>query len=124
VYAHDEPGSHVTDNRVRSFFSYRDLPSGPMGDGRMLFQEVRAVGTPEGGTGWHHHTMSQLFYVLTGTVEISVEGHGTMNLVPGDAMCIRAGMVHNVSVFSPDYTLVELCVPAVYDTTPVDAPAS
>jgi hypothetical protein len=34
-------------------------------------------------------------------------------------MCISAGTRHNVPAFSSDYAIIELCIPADYDT--VDA---
>jgi hypothetical protein len=39
-------------------------------------------------------------------------------------MCVGygKGMRHNVAPFSGDYAVLEMCVPAVYETIPVDAP--
>jgi quercetin dioxygenase-like cupin family protein len=121
-YLHDSPDAHVADNRLRSFFVYRDVVPGNWTEDRVLIQQMTVNSTPDGGTGWHYHSMSQLFYVTHGTVEIGVEDEGTLHLNKGDAMCIPAGRVHNVSEFSPDYALVEVCVPAVYTTTPTTAP--
>ena len=45
-----------------------------------------------GGTGWHVHSMSQLFFVFKGWVDIGVEGQGWTRMVAGDAMCIASDM--------------------------------
>jgi quercetin dioxygenase-like cupin family protein len=122
LYEFDAPAAHVADNRLRSFFTYRDVVPADRVGGRMLIQEMRVIDTPEGGTGWHYHTMSQLFFVTGGWVEIKVEGQGTMILNAMDAMCIAAGLKHDVSGFSEDYSLLELCAPANYETISVESP--
>ena len=69
-----------------------------------------------GGTGWHNHTMSQLFVVLSGWANIAVGGRGERVMRAGDAMCLRAGMRHDVPAYSADYTVLEMCIPADYET--------
>jgi quercetin dioxygenase-like cupin family protein len=83
---------------------------------------VRA--TQPGRTGWHYHTMAQWFMVLRGTAKIGVQGHPTQPLHAGDAMCVGYGqdMRHNVVDFSSDYLVLEMCIPARYETVAVDPP--
>lgn len=106
----------------RRFLEYRDLKVIDATKRRLHIHQVRAVNAPEGGTGWHVHSMSQLFYVFRGWVDIAVEKHGNIRMVAGDAMCIGSDMRHNVSKFSADYDLVEICLPADYSTVPMPAP--
>ena len=37
-------------------------------------------------------------------------------------MCLQAGQRHNVSDFNDRYTVLELCLPADYDTTATPPP--
>ena len=64
--------------------------------------------------------MGQIFYILRGWSELVVEDAAAFRMTPGDAMCLAPGMRHNVPGFSSDYLLLEMCVPADYDT--IDAP--
>jgi cupin domain len=108
----------------RAFFAYRDLGTAESTRGHLHTHMVRAAKQTETGTGWHYHSMGQLFVVLEGGCEIGIDGHGWVTMGPLDAMCIAAGLVHNVRSFEPNYHLIELCVPAVYDTVAVAEPAS
>jgi quercetin dioxygenase-like cupin family protein len=120
--------NRLTDNSfvkdgLRPFFNYRDLGTSVETDRRMHLHVVKVVGTLPGGTGWHVHSMSQIFFVFQGWVKIAVEGQGVIHMQAGEAMTIANGMRHNVFEFSPDYELVELCMPADYSTVPTPAPA-
>lgn len=110
----------------RRFFSYRDLHTREHTEQRLHLHAVRAAQRFDGGTGWHYHTMAQIFVVLEGEGMMSVEDHGTHVIRAGDAMCISAGarMRHNLSSFSDEYRLIELCAPATYDTISTDPPLS
>ena len=106
----------------RKFLSYRDFLAAESTNRRIHIHQIDAIDTPEGGTGWHIHSMSQLFYVTRGWVDIAVEKHGTTRMLAGDVMCIGFGTMHNVFRFSPDYSLIELCLPADYSTEARPAP--
>lgn len=115
------PDSFVT-NGLRPFMVYRDLGTTEETDRRMHIHVVRAAANLPGGTGWHVHSMSQIFYVLEGWVNIAVDDQGVTHMVAGDAMTIANGMRHNVFEFSPDYLVLELCMPADYSTVATSAP--
>lgn len=108
----------------RKFFDYRDMGTKEATDGRIHIHVVRATGEPGAGTGWHFHTMAQWFLILGGDSHIRVEDGPDIHLKTGDSMCIGMGpgQRHNVAPFSGDYAVLEMCVPAVYETTPVPAP--
>ena len=120
----DIPENFQAGSGLRSFLAYRDF--GPMAatERRVHIHQIDAVETPEGGTGWHVHSMSQLFYVTRGWVDIAVEGQGSIHMVAGDAMCIGHDTRHNVHRFSTDYSLIELCLPGDYSTVVRPAPAA
>jgi hypothetical protein len=116
------PDVFKADGGPRPFFVYRDLGTTAATGGRVHIHVVRAIGQMEGGTGWHVHSMSQMFLVVAGWVDIAVDGQAPLRMVPGDAMCLANGMRHDVAGFSPDYVVFELCLPADYSTVPTIAP--
>lgn len=123
IYTHDLDDQYRRGDGPRAFFLYRDLGTrGPTSD-RIHFHVVRAT-EPGVGTGWHYHSMSQWFMVIGGSADISVEDHRKVALGWGDAMCIGAGaaMRHNVTDFSADYLVLEMCIPAEYETIAVPRP--
>jgi quercetin dioxygenase-like cupin family protein len=124
VYTDDGEDNYVMAAGPRPFFKYRDLGTRGPTDERIHLHVVRATGEPGEGTGWHYHSMAQWFMILGGQSDIRVEGGPRTTLTRGDTMCIGAGpaMRHNVAPFSGDYAVLEMCVPATYETVPVEAP--
>jgi quercetin dioxygenase-like cupin family protein len=123
VYSYNTDDNYVLGAGPRKFFEYRILDTPEATDNRILVHHLRS--TEEGpGTGWHYHTMAQWFLVTHGKGAIRVEDGETRELNPGDAMCIGAGpnQRHNVAPISADYAVLEMCVPAEYETTAVPAP--
>lgn len=114
--------AYVKGDGPRAFFGYRDLGTTDLTDRRIHIHLVRAEQMAAGGTGWHHHTMGQIFYILRGSADLYVEELAAARMVGGDAMCISPGMRHTVAGFTRDYFLIEMCVPADYGT--IDAPAA
>jgi quercetin dioxygenase-like cupin family protein len=123
VYTHDGEEQYAAGGGPREFFVYRDLRTREPTDGRVHFHVIRAT-EPGRGTGWHFHTMAQWFMVVGGSAVISVEDRPRQPLAPGDSMCVGRGprMRHNVSDFSADYRVLEMCIPAEYDTVTVSEP--
>jgi hypothetical protein len=123
VYTHELPENYVKGNGPRAYFSYRDLGTRGPTDGRIHFHIVRASEAGP-GTGWHYHSMAQWFMVIGGSAVIRVEDRPHQPLKPLDAMCVGRGprMRHNVTKFSADYAVLEMCIPAEYETTAVDEP--
>ena len=124
VISHETPENYVRGAGPREYFLYRDLQTKGPTDDRIHIHIVRAT-EPGEGTGWHFHTMAQWFLIIGGSSIIGVEDRPPQPLRVGDAMCVGFGptMRHNVTDFSADYAVLEMCVPAVYDTIAVDAPA-
>ena len=123
-YLHETADSYVVGAGPRRYFAYRDLGTADFTRRRIHIHVVKALEPMPGGTGWHNHTMSQLFVVLQGWADLVVEGHGERRMHAGDAMCLRAGMRHDVPAYSADYKVLEMCIPADYDTAATEAPAS
>lgn len=127
VYTRDTDDSYVVGDGPRSFFGYRDLGTREPTAGRIHIHAVR-VAAPEPvmeGIGWHYHSMAQWFYVLKGSPDWRFESMPRRPLNTGDVVCVGRGpqMRHSVGPpIEPGYRLVEMCVPAAYDTIAVDAP--
>jgi quercetin dioxygenase-like cupin family protein len=124
LFTFEGPDAYTLGDGPRKFFNYRDLGTrGPTAD-RIHLHCVKATGTPGEGTGWHYHSMAQWFMILGGQGHIRVEDGPDIELNRIDAMCIGSGpqMRHNVAPFSGDYAVLEMCVPAAYETIAVDRP--
>ena len=124
LYLPETPASFVVGAGPRRYFAYRDLGTAEFTRRRIHIHVVKALEPMPGGTGWHNHTMSQLFVVLQGWADLVAEGHGERRMHAGDAMCLRAGMRHDVPAYSADYRVLEMCIPADYDTAATEAPAA
>lgn len=118
----EDPSSYIVGDGPRSFFAYRDIGATAATGRRMHIHVVGIAAQPPGGTGWHNHTMDQFFMPFTGWIELWVEDLGHVRMQRGDAMFIPAGLRHNVTAFSRDYTVVEVCIPTEYGTTDQAAP--
>lgn len=123
-YLHETPKSYVVGAGPRRYFAYRDLGTADFTRRRIHVHVVKALDPMPGGTGWHNHTMSQLFVPLEGWAHLVVDGHGERIMNAGDAMCLRAGMRHDVPAYSANYKVLEMCIPADYDTAATEAPAA
>lgn len=117
----EEPGAYRIGDGPRAYFGYRDLGTAAETGRRLHLHIVKATKPMPGGTGWHHHSMGQIFVVLNGWATLAVETHMPVTMRAGDAMCIGAGMRHDVPAFAGDYVVLELCIPADYETE-ADAP--
>ncbi len=124
VYTHELDENYELGAGPRKFFRYRDLGTRGPTEGRIHVHIVRAT-EPGAGTGWHYHSMAQWFMIVGGDSWIRVEDRPAQHLVVGDTMCIGRGegMRHNVAPFSGDYAVLEMCVPADYETVAVERPA-
>ena len=66
--------------------------------------------------------MCQLFYLLKGSAVLEVEEHPQVRVVADDAICFAAGLRHNVPEFTANYRLIEMCIPANFDTVDTRKP--
>lgn len=125
VYTYDTDDEYRAGDGPRKFFLYRDTGARAATDGRIHLHVVRAT-EPGPGTGWHYHTMAQWFMVIGGSALLRVEDRPRQPLGWGDAMCLGRGtsMRHNLTDYTGDYLVLEMCIPADYETLAVDEPAN
>jgi hypothetical protein len=131
VYTHDSEDAYVHGG-LRPFFAYRDLGTTEATDGRILIHIAAASlpspdatwPDPAPRTGWHYHTMAQWFMVLDGSAITAIEDNPPQQLSYGGAQCLGRGPTarHNVTAVTPEYRVIELCMPADYDTIAVAPP--
>jgi hypothetical protein len=69
--------------------------------------------------------MAQWFMVLGGSAKTRIRDREPLPLSFGDSQCLGAGPEnsHTATDFTGDYRVIELCLPADYETFDVDAPA-
>jgi quercetin dioxygenase-like cupin family protein len=57
-------------------------------------------------SGWHTHPGEEVGYVVTGRVDIEVEGRSTLRLREGDRFLIPPGVAHNAHDLGPETGVV------------------
>lgn len=116
VVQSEDERDYLQGDGPRAYFKYRDLGVAAATKRRIHIHVVRATKALDGGTGWHSHSMGQLFYVLRGWADLQVDRRPAVRMAQGDAMCVPKRLKHNVPAFSADYLVLEMCIPADYDT--------
>ena len=125
LISRDAPEQHVLGAGPRPNVIYRQLGTAEATGGRYRMQVNRAAEPAEGMLIWHFHDMAQWFVVLDGWARVEVQGLGSRVLEPGDALTVGAGpkMRHNVAEIGDGFQILELCIPADYETFSADPPA-
>ena len=101
----------------RPYFEYRDFGLGDLTGGRMGLNLTSAIGpAPDGGTGYHWHTMAQWNLTLAGWYDIRVDGHELRRLCAGDSTFTPTELPHHVTGFSRDVAILNFTVPAEFET--------
>jgi quercetin dioxygenase-like cupin family protein len=116
--------SHVRDagfkaDGLRQYFEYRDLGIRDATDGKAVMHVIRARGGHQAGGEWHRHAVQlQLVYVLKGWVRFEYEGVGEVLLEPGSCVHQPPGIRHREIEHSADLELIEIVLPADFETQP------
>lgn len=122
--------SHLKDaefkgNGLRPYVVYRDLGIKDA-TGGLVDAHVNSRGRPfesEAVSKRHFHDVKfQMVYVLKGWSRAEFEGHGEHLMVEGSCWVQPAGIKHTVLEYSDDLELLEIIIPAVYETVDVDQP--
>jgi quercetin dioxygenase-like cupin family protein len=124
LISRDTPDQHVLGAGPRDNVIYRNLGTASATCGRYRMQVNRAAAPAERMLIWHYHDMAQWFVVLDGWARIDVENLGERVLAAGDALTVGAGphMRHNVAEIGAGFQIMELCIPADYQTFPAEPP--
>jgi quercetin dioxygenase-like cupin family protein len=108
---------------LRSCFEYRDLGIADATGGRAMAHVIRARKGDGAGFGWHKHVLEfQMYYVLKGWIEFDYEGAGVVRAEAGSCVHQPPGIRHAEMAHSDDLELIEITLPAEFETVDVDAP--
>lgn len=118
--------SHARDARfergLRSFFEYRDLGIEQATSGRVVAHVIRAaVGKDFSSQPHIHKTTFQLVYVLKGWIEFEYEGQGTVKLEAGSCVHQPPEIRHRELGHSEDLEMLEIVLPAAFETQEVSS---
>jgi len=107
---------------LRVYREYRDLGIEAATKGAIKAHIIRTTKPcPEGGSGMHYHDLEfQMVYVLNGRSRVWFEGQGEVAFEKGDCWIQPPGIHHNVLYYSDDYELLEITLPAAYETVAVE----
>ena len=121
--------SHAKDARfegggLRSCFEYRDLGIAAATGGRATAHVIRAAKGGSAGLGWHKHNVDfQIYYVLKGWIRFNYEGVGEVLAEAGSCVNQPPGIRHAEVAHSDDLELIEIVLPAKFETLEVEAPS-
>ena len=106
---------------LRVYREYRDLGISAATDGRIHAQIVRTTKPcPPGGSGLHYHDLEfQMVFVLKGRSKVRFEGQGELSFEAGDSWIQPPRIRHDVLYYSDDYEVLEITIPAEYETVQV-----
>ena len=113
--------SHARDSRfvggLRDYFEYRDLGMVEATRGKVRAQVIRPTGPFEKPGDLHYHNLDfQMVYVLKGWARVHFDGVGEVRFEEGSCMYQEPGIHHRVLEYSDDYTVIEITVPAEFET--------
>ena len=105
---------------LRSFFEYRDLGIKQATEGRVVAHVIRAAAGSEFSSQPHRHrTQFQLVYVLKGWIEFEYEGQGRVRLEAGSCVHQPPEIRHRELGHSEDIEMLEIVLPADFETEQV-----
>jgi mannose-6-phosphate isomerase-like protein (cupin superfamily) len=105
---------------LRDHFEYRDLGMTEATGGKLLAQVIRARRPCDEPGDEHYHILDfQMVYVLKGWARVRFEGIGERRLEAGDCMYQRPGIHHRVVEYADDFEVIEITVPADFETVSV-----
>lgn len=114
--------SHAADSAfatqgLRDFFQYRDLGIREATGGKVAAHVIRPnPGVQTTGSRYHHALEFQMIYCIRGWIKFSYEGVGEVLLVPGTCVHQPPGIRHTELGHSDDLELLEIVMPADFNT--------
>ena len=107
------------DQGLRTYAKYRDLGIAPATGGMVQAHVIRMLPPfrPEEVSKPHYHDVEfQMIYVLKGWMKTAFEGEGTHTFRAGSCWIQPPGIKHTVLGYSDDCELLEIVLPADFDT--------
>jgi quercetin dioxygenase-like cupin family protein len=108
------------DEGLREYFAYRDLGMVPLTGGRVRAHVIRPSKPCDKPGDLHRHNLDfQMVYVLKGWARVHFEGVGEVRFEEGSCMYQEPGIHHRVIEYSDDYTVIEITIPADFETVSI-----
>ena len=107
------------DAGLRSYAKYRDLALAKATGGMVQAHVIRMVPPcdPKVVSKWHQHAVDlQFIYVLKGWIKNEFEGQGVHTMKKGTCWLQPPKIKHRVLDYSPDCELLEVVLPADFET--------
>jgi quercetin dioxygenase-like cupin family protein len=109
--------SPFRDDGLRPFFQYRDLGIREATGNRFVAHVIRAKPGMSARPERHHHRVEfQMVYVLKGWIRFHYEGVGEVTLEAGSCVHQPPGIRHTELGHSDDLELIEIVLPADFET--------
>jgi quercetin dioxygenase-like cupin family protein len=112
------------DQGLRAYSAYRDLGIAPATDGMVQAHVIRMTKpfTEEEVAIPHYHDVEfQMVYVLKGWFQSEFEGEGVHTFYAGSCWIQPPGIKHTVRGYSDDCELLEIVLPADFETVTLTA---
>jgi quercetin dioxygenase-like cupin family protein len=112
------------DQGLRAYSAYRDLGIAPATGGLVQAHVIRMTKpfTPGEADIPHYHDVDfQMVYVLKGWFQSEFEGEGVHTFYAGSAWIQPPGIKHTVRGYSDDCELLEIVLPAEFETVELAA---
>jgi len=111
------------DDGLRAYARYRDLGMAEATSGMVRAHVIRF--TPpfcaeEVSTPHFHDVDFQMIYVLKGWFETDIEGQGPIRMQAGSCWIQPPGITHTVTGYSDDCEVLEIVMPADFETVTLD----
>jgi quercetin dioxygenase-like cupin family protein len=120
IVNHLGPDSFQLDG-LRPFFEYRPLGLKELTGGKVGAHVIRAKPGKHADAPRHSHALDfQFVYVLKGWAIFEYEGHGRHKLVEGSTVYQPPGIKHQEIDHSEDFEVLEITMPADFETKEVD----
>jgi uncharacterized cupin superfamily protein len=107
------------DAGLRTYAKYRDLALAKASGGMVQAHVIRMVPPcdPKVVSKWHHHDVElQFIYVLNGWIKNEFKGQGVHTMKKGTCWLQPPKIKHRVLDYSPDCELLEVVLPADFQT--------
>jgi len=111
------------DQGLRTYAKYRDLGIAPATDGMVQAHVIRFIPPfrPEDVSTPHYHDVDfQMVYVLKGWIKSEFEGQGAHTFYAGSCWIQPPKIKHTVLGYSDDCELLEIVLPADFETVTLD----
>ena len=106
---------------LRDYFEYRDLGMVEATQGKVRAHVIRPDGPYEKPGDLHYHNLDfQMVYVLKGWARVDFDGVGEVRFEEGSCMYQEPGIDHRVLEYSDDYTVIEITLPADFETVSLE----